>query len=632
MSYIAYINGQELEISDSKPIAQTKQVNDIASLESRQSNFTNTFTAPLTANNIKAMEFVYFVGNQSNIPYQKNEFDLIDADTGLHLIYKGWANVTKGSNKGYEIYVYDGNLDFYKAIENQTMGVLDLTALAHSKTLAEVVSTFDDSKPYKYILADYNGKALYDTNKINIDYLVPSVRASWLVSQIESYIGFTLNGSFKTNPDYLSLWMTYPKGTVSDLGTTDTFLTNDCTQEITSFQAISYSILDGFTLDVDQVNLISTKSQYVDITASHNAIAQGEDVYGEQYAVNLIVVTTINGVDYSGDKVSKQLEIGDVISFSLVPDGLAIGIVSWYLISGGFQEVLVKTYNSLNIDFLEELNGITIREFLDEIIWRFGLTLFKKKYENVFDFKTISEITNLENTIDWSPKVSSKEGEIYVSGSYAQQNYMRYKYNDDKSNYNDSYLLINNKNLDDFKTIIQSKIFSPELSSSNNLGFVSKVYKLWDKEPKDDGTVTYKPLQNRFYFTRSINKIFDTEISIGSESILTSLMITMAPVESFKGLSFLEIIGLYYPDIIKILNKSLKITCKMWLKNIDVSNIRFDVPYYIEQEAGYFMLNKINSFIPGKETLVELIRLNQPNEIQQIQLDYSFDYSNDYSH
>ena len=113
MSYLAYINGHQLELSDSSIIAYTKQVNDLARLDNRQSNFTHKFTVPFTANNKRAMEFVYSVGNQSNVPYQKNVFDLIDADTGKHLIYKGWANINQTSKKGYEINVYDGVIDFY---------------------------------------------------------------------------------------------------------------------------------------------------------------------------------------------------------------------------------------------------------------------------------------------------------------------------------------------------------------------------------------------------------------------------------------------------------------------------------------------------------------------------------------
>lgn len=261
-----------------------------------------------------------------------------------------------------------------------------------------------------------------------------------------------------------------------------------------------------------------------------------------------------------------------------------------------------------------------MRDFLNEIVWRFGLTLFKEKYSNVYDFKTISEITNFENTIDWSNKFISQNSEKYIFGSYAQNNYIRYKYNDDNANYNDGVIVIDNENLEDLKTIIQSKIYSPELSFSENLGFKTKVYKLWDKEQKKgaiyvDGIKTHeaetewKPLSNRFYFMRSIETTFDAPIIIGSESLFTSQTITTAPTESFTGLAFNETIAKYYPDIKKILNKSKITTCSFWLKDSDVCDFDFSKLYYIKQLGGNFIVNKINNFVPNKETIVELIKI-----------------------
>lgn len=576
MSYILYINGNLIELSEASPIAQTKQVNDIISLENRQTNFTNKFTVKPTANNVRAMGKLYLTGNQSNIPYQKNTADLFDAVTGLCMIYKGWANISGSSDKGYEIYVYDGNLEIYKAIENKTLADLDLTDLAHSKTLADVVATFDNSKPYKYILADYNGKSLYDTNKINIDYLVPSVRASWLISKIETYTGFNFNGSFKTNPDYLNLWMTYPKGTPSNLGTTEIY---DNTTGLVAGLGLTLEVGVGFT---------ATKNMTL--------------AYDIKTATSGSYSVTVNSVIISGN---LNVGIGDLISSVYVSDSDPTP-------SDSGEQGFLKIYkfNSLIIDFLDELKGMTMREFFNEIIWRFGLTQFKSKYENVYDFKTLAEITNPANAIDWTSKFISKESEKYIFGSYAQNNFMRYKYNDDNASYNDGFLVIDNKNLDDSKTIIQSKAFSPELSFSNNLGFITKVYKLWDKEPKDDGTITYKPLANRFYFMRSMEKTFDAAVTIGSPSLFTSQTITVAPVESFTGLTFNEIISKYYPDIKKILNKAQVIPCKLFLKNKDVNDVDFSVPYYFEQLGGSFILNKISNFIPGKETAVKLIRIN----------------------
>ncbi len=631
MSYIAYINGNLLELSESKPIAQTKQVNDIISLESRQSNFTNTFTAPFTANNIKVMKFVYFVGNESNIPYQKNEFDYIDSDTGQHLIYKGWANVKKTAGKGYEIFVYDGNIDFYKAIENKTMAVLDLSDLDHSKTVGEVLATFDNSKAYKYILADYNGKALYDVNKINIDYLVPSVRISYLIQQIQTYTGFNFEGSVFQTDDYLDLYVTYPKGTdatnVKDLiftqGETEVEMIGDFQTfegatgflNLTAGTIISNLILDNpnqMTLDrelVLSVKIIPAITAFYIETIYDNET--GQALYDQEVLVygtaGLIVDGNLLGMINENEYdilVNANSTIKVLCEFKNTSGQALYNFIS------KVQLVEIKKNSLGSISFIKEFEGISITDFLKEIVWRFGLTLFKKKFEKVIAFKTIAEITNFENAIDWSSKYIGKQGESYVFGSYAQNNWMRYKYNEDNVSYNDGFLFVDNKNLQDFKTIIQSKIFSPELLPSDSLGFISRIYKLWNKEIKDDGTIVYKELSNRFYFMRSIDKEFSEPVNIGSQSLFgTSQLISSAPVENFLGLSFTEIIIKNYPDIKKILNKSKVINAIIFLTNQDVANIDFSVPYYIEQEASYFMLNKILNFSKKGVTKCELIKL-----------------------
>jgi hypothetical protein len=72
--------------------------------------------------------------------------------------------------------------------------------------------------PYKYILADYNGQATYTSTSggtsattINVDYLVPSVKVSYLWDNLFSTYGFTYSGSIFSSPDFTNLYLTYPK-------------------------------------------------------------------------------------------------------------------------------------------------------------------------------------------------------------------------------------------------------------------------------------------------------------------------------------------------------------------------------------------------------------------------------------
>ena len=151
------INGYNIELDDSSKISRTLQVNDIADLENRQSNYSATFKIPRTANNVRAFNRLGINGNNSNTPYQRNNAYLY-ADNEECIVYNGWA-VIKETSEYYSANIIDGNIDLYKAIENTTLSDLDLSDVNHFKTLDNVVNSFDGSNTYKYILADYNGKA-----------------------------------------------------------------------------------------------------------------------------------------------------------------------------------------------------------------------------------------------------------------------------------------------------------------------------------------------------------------------------------------------------------------------------------------------------------------------------------------
>ena len=588
-----YILGQEIELKDNV-ISQTKQVNDIGNIETRQTNYTNTFSIPKTAKNVRTFNGLGLVGNESNVPYQKNTASLFN-ELGECFVFEGWALITETSND-FKCNIYDGNLELYKVIENKTLADLNLTDLNHTKTTAEVVQTFDDSKPYKYILADYNGKSLYDINKINIDYLVPSVKVSWLMEAIELYSGYTINGTFKTNPEYINLYLTYPKGLVIDSSVTRIY-----EYEVTAL-VTNDSIIQ---LDINTFKATKQTKITIEIDNDYEAITESGVYY-------VYVNATVNGV--INNFKTLVLNEGDVLSVDYTESG------DGYVRSGSSWISFIDKFNSTNIDFLNELKGFSIRDFLNEIVWRFGITLFKDKYQNVYNFKTLNEITNISNAIDWSSKFISQESEKYIFGCYAQNNYFRFKYNSDNASYNDGFLFIDNKNLEDQKTVIQSKTFSPELNKSMNLGFQTNVYKLWDKEIKDNSIVSYKDLNNHFYFIKSQTQAFSPSIVIGSEEFSTSQNVSSAPVDVFSGLSFGQILRENYQDINKILNKSKVLICEMNLKDSDIVDIDFSVPYFIKQLGSYYQLNKINNYVPNKLTKVELIRF----DLLETQIRYNY--------
>lgn len=609
------INGYDIELNPNAVIARTLQVNDIGSVSTRQTSYTNTFNLPKTANNTKAFQMLGIVGNDSNVPYQKNECYLY-SESGESIVYKGWALITETS-KEFKCNIYDGVVDLYKSIENQSLADLDLTLLTHDKTITSVSASQDLSKPYVYILADYNGKAQH-LNEINIDYLVPSVKCSWILQKIEEFTGAAITGDFKTNEDFTNLYLTYPKASPPTVGAsilTSTNVVNDRATLTPNSRTLLAQVNTTTVLDGAKISIQGDK---VTFTAAINM------TFRASFVINpTIQITRANGSFYNA--------FANFNGEQFLCDGTTRTINASYVLTAGqsIQFPFVVSFNNPTdsnvtvndfftscdfkilqnaVLFEQEFGGMQIKQFLSEILWRFNLTIFKDKYSNTYELKYLEDVINA-NAVDWSNKFQEWENESYIYGDYAQRNWLRYKYNDENSYYNDAYLDVVNDNISDSKTIVQSNIFTRDFNPSEALGFSTNVYRLWDKEVKDNGDVNYKPLSNRFYFIRAVKKT--GSFPIRSEVLNSNGSLSVAQIESYAKLDFNHFVNTYYPELTKLLNKSKVQSVIMRLNERDVLNMDFSRPVYIKQLGGNFLVNKISNFIHYKNTKVDIVKIGE---------------------
>lgn len=654
MALLLYINGQLADLDAGTVIAQTKQVNDLNSLDNRQANYTNKFRLPKTANNTRIMQFLTLPGNTSAVPYQKNECSLY-SHTGECFVYKGWAVITDGGDS-YDAAVYDGIIDLYKNIENKTLTDLGLEALVHTKSVQGVRNSWAINSPYRYILADYNGNnGLTNQNdsdgyaQVNIDYLVPSISVAWLWKKIfERYNGNVQpRGSVFDMPDFKQLYMTFPKGQVrtdvsdialfksSNYNFIDTrndwrqrkiyyckFMTTELyeSQQLTHDRSIhlrvltsgSYKIkIKGTLFGRRDGNQNIQKDSFIKIGKNCNNLA------ADQTGNNIINVFNpepyfIHGQEHEQTSNPFQLNAFDSICAILGGQGSDPFVISP---NGPDEQLTIELLkvDPESVDFSEALTDFSVKDFMNEVVHRFGLTLFKDKYSNVYTFLTLQEQLQSIDTENWTQKFSKKISENYVYGSYAQNNWFKYAYNDKESTHNDGAIKIENINLPDSRDAIKSKIYSPERIPVLYLGQNSNVYKLWEKEAVEnpepgEPAITYKPLDKRYYFL----KAQQTSQFINLVSpVLGDLQnyILLHYREAYTGLSFKDIVTKYYSALQSILANAQIISAEIWLTDVDIANFDFKKLVYIEQLSSYFIVNKINNYIPGKVTKCELVRV-----------------------
>jgi len=639
-----YLNNKLCDLNQSDPIQYNFQVNDIGDVESRQTTFTNTISLPRTKTNTMILEGLGLVGDTSTLPYQKINASLFE-DT-IPVIYNGWA-VISSTDESYNLNLYSGIVDLFKAIENKTIGTdLDISETEHNKDLFSVYNSYTNEF-YRYIIADYNGKSHITTRGeyyVNIDYLVPSIRCKYLIERIQETFGFEFIGTVFSNPKYINWWMTYPKPSpeMSEEVVIEPILVS--TASVLNLVNPNYD--DGIS-DINMNNgynaiegqWLNDREYKVAKAGTFNLKYKGKGL-ASYYWEDPTDQTDPRRIDYrtptlnlcvNGNVIDKKLyidnkdfelnfsvNIGDIISFVYVE--IYENRPGWGLFELEITELNLSIFqiSSGTISFKDALIDFGVKDFFKEFLWQFGLTPIPQENNKIL-FLTTDERINAE-VVNWSDKYNGRTKEEYLHGSYAQRNWYRYKYNSENSNYNDGFLEVGNQNLEDEKDAISSKIYTPEkekinFPTSSTSRFDSNTYMIWQKEvqEKEDENgnptteIKYKDLSNRYYFIRS--KTSQNQINLISEKLNDSIKISNFSQEDYSDLSFSEIVKNEYLSLDSLINNSRKHFIK--LKNltpVDIQNLRFDVVYYFEQEQQYYILNKL-PYQNAKENIGEFIRI-----------------------
>lgn len=632
-----FINDVEIDLkNNSTAFARTLQVNDLVNIENRQTSYTKNIEVPKTPKNLKTFGFLGVEGNQSVFPYQKNTAKYLIGNE--YVIYDGWVIVNQTDNN-YNLTIYDGAIDLYKAIENKTLADLDISSLNHEKTFTNLINSFTSTTTdYKYIIADYNGNCMYSGDTINTDYLVPSTKISFLFDKIFEFAGATYAGDVFNSNDFNDTYISYLKKNdgasinlinYQDLGynvATGSALASN--KLVIKYNAISATTSTGGHFSSDGESFIVDAGGVYEINTNGFIVADvwsGGMYYADQFLTVGVLVNDLYDFPITNTlsgSTQVVLNAGDSIKLyaTTFPNSTInpplrfgtdfgdFGFVWWFWAQ-------YKYVSSSNETATQALSEFSLKDFLNEILWKYGLTMYKDKYKNHYTFKNLSEVINPTNNIDYSDKYLSTTSEKYLYGNYCQLNRLAHKYNTQNVSYNDGFLSIENKNLTAEKTVITSKIYAQELTPSNNLPFETSVYKYWDKEIKDDGTIDYKDLSSRFYFLKEKEVSFPSGQKVGSESLVGASSATTfynLPVERNDGISFKSSVSNYYGQFNKVLNSSKLLICDLWLDYEDIVDFDFSRLYYFKQLGSYFLVNKIINFQMNKSTSVELIQIDNP--------------------
>lgn len=641
-----FYKGEDLDLYEDKGLKYTIQVNDIGEIKDRQASYTNSYEVPKTPKNIRLLGGLALPSDTSVTPYTQDKCQV--KIEGFDFIVKGWLNV-KDTDDNFKIYIYSGIIEFFKAIENKTLGKdLDLTEIDHTKTLAAVVGSFSNNA-YRYLITDYNGLTHFgDTgDKINIDYLVPSVNVRYLWDKVHSKYGFTFTGEIFNSSKFNNLWITYPKAGASGVTEGTQVVDLAAAKYATAWRAdsdayVAYAYLlynnDVDTSSPDHTLLKYPYTSQYGQTFDNYGYFKAETAGYYEFDVNAIIKdltiytdvelalcfgSTLNGVNsntaYNFKEYSMILSFtnGNPYTYEKRGTGTFIRYMNagdyfvpvlrfssgytyqWTAYGNSETTINVKKKVEEQISFSEELSEYSITDFFKEVVNFFGLTPYPDEHSKKIDYLGMAERIVTAPVEDWTDKYVERESESYVFQDYAQKNIFSYQYNDKDSSYHDGYILINNTNLKDKKTVFKSKHYSPERDlSSYYLGSVGskflRIFKMYDKELKEDNgtqTIKYKGLDKRFHYARSSK--LDTTVTIGSKSLSQETVVSSLPMADFSDLSWQQVVNTNYYYYGRVLNDSRIHRLSLHISPVDMMVLDLKKLYYFEQEQQYYFLNSV---------------------------------------
>lgn len=669
-----FINNKELQLSEQTKIGVTYCANDIGELQNRQGVFSNIFKIPNNKYNSEVLEWSNLLTSSSNLPYLKNYATYIE--DGVEIVSEGDIFFENADDDFYYLSVISGNIDLLSAIGDVTVGELYKDDIMYDWSLNNAFASRYGNDYFIYPLIDWRKDidTFFTTSTIDVREMLPCAMISGIFDRLSDYTGFTFTGSYLNSSDHKSMILTpnnltkvadeaiftsqrdivpsdistgiitgayIPSGTATSSVLFYPDFKNENNESEFAFGDFRPSINKIGSLHFAgdyQIKWEPTGSNVNENTKSCWIVARFKDDLG----------VTINQLSFQGYTKSKtDTNISPIINIDIESPEMTFlstrqyhielevyleqknipmyfnfhdyevfegtgNPIGWFDIVPPPLEHVLTFNNTDKIAFgspinFENLFTMKAKDVLKDILLLRGLIIQTNNYKKEIKFTEFEDLNrNLQVAKKWSDKWQNETNNVsFQFGNYAQKNWLKFKLDSDKDNnvdkQFDAYFTIDNGNLDIEKTVVQ---LSHPATMMFNRYLNYPILQVRQLEDANNGF-----LKNDWRLLNLIkqNTPFDVTFTDGTSTGTSSESI---PFCKFKGFDVL--FWDYYNLIYEILQKTKVLNCIIKLTPIDITEIDFSIPIYLNIPSksidGNFYLNKISNYKGGK-TAVELIRL-----------------------
>lgn len=626
-----YINGKKCDVKEGSRIAMTYQVNNIAELKDRQSNYSNTIKLPMTQNNRDIIGALDDISVVNRIPYEQNTATLEEG--GTDIVPDGKAIITNAGDE-YQANVLSGNVNFFDAIKGKSIKDLDLSAYNHVWNTANAAASRFNTSGYIWGLCDCG--ALTNTDRIyRVDKSIPSVFAHTIVDKIFTEAGYTKAGDFWDSNFFKAI--TIPCTDMTTIRRKQITLTTTFSTLYTNMWRL-YMVADGegVTLEGFRItfkHIIAGSSVYVMDAANLSTIAGDTFIPPFERSNQLGLVIRPDGggnpgyiddfpAPNSGAPLFLPFPGGTNIEITIVADLVSNTTdnrnISFHLrapfdvsrVNVGGTTLFEGFHPNATIDIAESLPDIPQDEFIKIFMQMAALVSQPDKYGDVVTFERFDKISeNITSAIDLSDKIdlSTKPDIQFTIGSYAQENIMKY---DNDENLADDLgsgsILIDNLNLPKSK-----ELFRVKYSASESVKRLIDYTLLRIRCIDENGELTVQP-KERITLLNIISSA-SNPITYADGVNVDEAVSTNIPILYFDGgtysLSFKWLINNFYKTLEGILTDTKVVNCSLLLSDRFIADLNHFIPVYLRKFGNYFYINIISNYISGKATKTQLIRL-----------------------
>jgi hypothetical protein len=638
-----YIEDVLMDLPEDISIQVDYAIAEIGNFETRNGFRSVNFDLPRTATNKLVLENADIINNLTTRPYRRLKCRLyVD---GIDQLIR-FADI-ESAQDNFNIRVYGGLTGFFELIKKKNITDLSyLPALAHEQNLTNVIASRINSTGYIYPLIDFHADSpnnIINNNNNNFDirYCLPCLFIDDLLREIVGDAGYSLQNNINLfDIQYQSAKSLF----VPSFENPQYFNANSST-DIANTQSSNFSNPLYYASPVLQTRVgLDIKNEAGTFTTdgafTTYPITFTDVIYYYEIPVSGKYTFTLKGNGAQTLPVAALIlkkngtNLDEVAGLQSMVGPPTWDVTVQYTVNAVAGEQYVAFFASLTFfniaqaDFSYMSNVLNFRQiqsdfkqgdFIKQYLQMYCAIIQVNEFTKLVQINKFDDLLkNIGLAIDWSDKIDyTDEPEItYSLDDYAQVNTLTYTDDDSviKPAGTDGEILIDDETLDGTNEFIELNYAATELVTRLE-GLQIPNIKIWTTEIEDSVPVTEitEEVEPRILLLEKISGNIDYTDGTTTTNVTTNLPITWF-IRSDKtyNLGFSNsLIPSYYNTLQKVLDRTKIVNVNVRLTPLDINQLDFLKPVYIDKFNSYFYISKISGFdsTTVDSVEVELVKL-----------------------